>query len=253
MGVLLPGMRSGADGVRGMGKPKNWHSVGRFFRVALVILCWTVSATAASTPDTPVSETAALADRILDGGGYQRALPDIPKPPNWSFRTPEWFAEIVRYALWIVVAAVIAFIAHFLFQEFGGGFHPRAVDPETRERRAVLRSSGAAKINADSARDLLREADALAERGAFAEAIHLILLRGIEDVRNSLSEGLRPSLTTREIVERSKLEKRTAEAFRFIASAAELCHFGGRSATQRLYGECREVYARLAFGEEPAR
>ena len=249
-------MRERWDGVHGMVGLKPRNGVRPALRAVMVFLVCTFALAAANAASPqPVSQATRAAERILEEGDYQRELPKAPAIPHWSLRLPDEFASVARILLWIVAAVAIVLLVQFLRQEFGRDLKPDVLTPEkrNRSRRSALPTTGTPRIDGAAARDLLREADELAAQGAFAEAIHLILLRGIEDVRTSIAEGLRPSLTTREIVDRTGLDERMTEAFRFIASAAELCHFGGRAANGQLYGQCRDVYARLAFGEEPSR
>ena len=95
---------------------------------------------------------------------------------------------------------------------------------------------------------LLEEADALAAEGRFAEAVHLLLFRSIEDLRERRSGGVPQSLTAREISSLSDLTQRTREALSPIIRIVENSFFGGRPVDQTGWQSARSSYESFAFG-----
>jgi len=115
--------------------------------------------------------------------------------------------------------------------------------------------SGAAETPAEAwlpeaapARALLAEADALADRGAFGDAAHLLLLRSVEQIEARFPGQLRPSLTSRDISKAAILPPEAARAFGFIAGVVETGLFGRRPVSADAWQQCREAYRAAAFG-----
>jgi len=89
------------------------------------------------------------------------------------------------------------------------------------------------------------EIDALAESGAFTEAVHRLLLLVQERLRGRIEHGIQVSLTSREILRRAKLRGDAATAFATLVAAVEVCLFGLRSANAATYAVCRENCRRV--------
>ncbi len=85
------------------------------------------------------------------------------------------------------------------------------------------------------------EVERLAAAGRFAEAIHLILLRFLAELRSG-QFIIADSLTSREILRKHSLAPTTRDALGIVIGAVELCHFGGRSADERLFRHCLSAY-----------
>jgi len=89
------------------------------------------------------------------------------------------------------------------------------------------------------------EVDALAEAGAFTEAVHRLLLLVQDRLRSRIEHGIQVSLTSREILRRAKLPQESATAFATLVAAVEVSLFGMRSANAATYALCRENSRRV--------
>jgi hypothetical protein len=89
------------------------------------------------------------------------------------------------------------------------------------------------------------EVDALAAQGAFAEAIHRLLLLVQERLRSHLEHGFQSSLTSREILRRAKLSGDAKTAFAHLVAAVEITLFGQQVANRATYELCRENSRRV--------
>lgn len=96
------------------------------------------------------------------------------------------------------------------------------------------------------AREWLAEADALARDGKFAEAIHHLLFRSIEDIANRRPHLVRPALTSREIAAAGAIPTRARELFASIARMVERSLFGGRPVGEKDWVEARTAYSDFA-------
>ena len=96
------------------------------------------------------------------------------------------------------------------------------------------------------AREWLAEADALARDGKFAEAIHHLLFRSIEDISNRRPQLVRPALTSREIAGANAIPARARELFASIARMVERSLFGGRPVGESDWVQARSAYSDFA-------
>ena len=88
----------------------------------------------------------------------------------------------------------------------------------------------------------LDEIERLARAGAFAEAIHLMLLRALEALRHRLGTSWAKSLTSREIARRTELAPTDRSALKMLVGAVEISRFGGQSANEQIYRACLDQY-----------
>jgi hypothetical protein len=98
-------------------------------------------------------------------------------------------------------------------------------------------------------RSWLDEADALAAQGKYAEAIHHLLFRSVEDISNRRPHLVRPALTSREIAASRAIPSRAAELFASIARLVERSLFGGRPVGERDWVEARGAYSDFALAQ----
>ena len=121
-----------------------------------------------------------------------------------------------------------------------------------RKRREVEQEV-VGEAEAGRARARLADADALAAAGRFAEAIHLLLYRSVDDIENRRPGLVRPAMTSRELAEAHDLPSVARTAFSRIARAVEISLFGGRAIDERAWSECRSAYAELTVPQNWAR
>ena len=95
--------------------------------------------------------------------------------------------------------------------------------------------------------DDLKLSDALAARGKFAEAAHLLLLRSIEHIRAHKPDFVKPALTSREIETLGQLPGQPRTAFASLVQVVEHVLFAGHDIDGADFARCREAYERFAF------
>lgn len=192
--------------------------------------------------------------------------PPTPKPPSWLEALLHWldhhlFAPIgkaltwigsffpdaayARIILWVVIAAGAAMLAWALFNRLRHG-----------KWSLRLRRHAAGKLSpqeeewtpeAAGARSWLEEADAFAREGRFAEAIHHLLFRSIEDIANRRPNLVRQALTSRELAASDSIPGRARELFAAIARLVERSLFGGRPVSERDWLAARTAYSDFAL------
>lgn len=189
-----------------------------------------------------------LADASLQFG-FKPVLP--PKPPEWLkalkplFDAIDAAAPALMWAFWAAVAAGVLAVAFLIGREivrtrwperFGGRQGPKLELEDWRPTET-------------QARALLEDVDALAAQGRFAEAVHLLLHRSIQDIHGKRPNLVRPALTSRDISRLAALPERARAAFAAIARVVERSHFGGARVGAADFAECRRTYEAFAFPE----
>lgn len=198
---------------------------------------------------TAVDTTALAAAhrRLVADGQVQLDLPLYrpPEPPSWLQPLIKWLTAhgpVVQFVFWAGLAVVAVLLLWGLYAWLAPIVRARLgrmpADPATDQWRP----------EAEPARALLAEADALAAGGAFAEAAHLLLLRSVEEIEVRFPGRLRPSSTSREIAGVAILPPDTARAFGLIARVVETGIFARRPVGAAAWTQCREAYAAAAFG-----
>lgn len=169
-----------------------------------------------------------------------------PKPPPWlealgKFLEAAW--PVLNVLFWIGVALVVALIVWFIVREV---IQSRI---GLKKPKTENRPDTAWRIDAQKARILLADADQLAEEGRFAEAAHLLLLKGVEDVHDRRPREIKPALTSREIAALPQLPEQARQAFGAIAAVVERSLFGGRDVDAGAWSDCRRSYEALVLAE----
>jgi hypothetical protein len=142
---------------------------------------------------------------------------------------------VINWVMWAAVAVAIGLLAFWLATElarFGGDDAALTEDvagPEAGpDLRVIERPLG--------------DAEELARRGDFTEAVHTLLLRTLQELVRSAAVRVSPALTSREILARVPLAPAAREALADLITAVELTHFRGTTATQDDYARCRDEF-----------
>jgi hypothetical protein len=155
--------------------------------------------------------------------------------------------QLVMWGLLIVLGALfVVWIASEL-SKYGGNAELPAGESQIRMRAAV-----------DSILDRpLGDADELARRGEYAEAIHTLLLRTLQELVRSAAVRVAPAMTSREILARVPLLADARDALAGLITAVEITHFGEEPANANDYQRCREQFhvfaTALRSSGQPAR
>ena len=174
-----------------------------------------------------------------------QGAPKPPEPPRWLDWLPEFLQAIgpaAKYLFWGVVILVVLLIAWLILREVAGlRFNVGRRAPRARPADWAPDRAKAAVLLAD--------ADRLAAEGRFEEAAHLVLLRGVEDIRARRPGVVAPALTSREIAASERLPERARPAFAEIACIVERSLFGGGRLDEPAWRDCRSAYERLIFAD----
>lgn len=210
-----------------------------------------------SAPETDLEALEQAHAAYLKKAGLQLERPEAepvefdppPPPPNWLKGLLSFlgnFAFLFKLLFYAAIVAVALGIIYFLFGEalrIRFGDKDRKAGSATDDVMADFRPEEA------TARTLLEEADALARAGKFAEAVHLLLFRSIEDIQTRAEIGVPRSLTAREIGKLGFLPDRARTALGPIIGIVERSFFGGRDVDESGWKVARASYEDFAFGE----
>ncbi len=183
---------------------------------------------AAQSPQE-VQKTAEQVIRKLD---LQTTLPRDPERPRFNFQMP---GEV----LWLVIAVGLGVLI-YAFRDYipiwrwgqGGAWTPDETAAGSGEARAPAAVLGAA--------------DDLAAEGRFVEAMHVLLLQSLADIRAGLDEQFADSLTSREILRSStRLSEAGRASLRDIVNRVEWTYFGEHPAALSDYEACRASFNAL--------
>ena len=192
-----------------------------------------------------------------------RTPPPAPTPPwlhalgewlRWALRPvgrlfrwigqwlPDW--PFARLLLWTVIALLAGAVLWMAVDRIRHGVWRLPRWP--RRRAAVVPVDDEPWLEPEPVRAWLREADALAALGRFAEAAHLLLLRSVEDLANRRPTLVKPALTARELAALAAFPPGVRARFAAIAALVERSLFGGRPVNADDWQAARASYAEFA-------
>lgn len=169
--------------------------------------------------------------------------PETPGWLRWIGEALQAIAPLLKWMFWIGLALLVALILFAIGREILKLRRPPAKPKTASETAETWRP------DAQAARDLLAEADALAAQGLYAEAAHLLLLRSVQDIERRQPRALRVSLTTREIAALKALPDSARPAFMAIGRVVERSLFGGAPVQRDDFADCRRAYEAFALPE----
>jgi hypothetical protein len=194
------------------------------------------------------------------------AAPGRQPPPAWLKALGEWLEKILepvgrflrwigsfmpdapyaRIFLWAMIAALALLVIWIVIDRVRHGIWRW---PRWRRRRSAVAVDAAEEDwtpEAAPARAWLTEADALAAQGHYAQAVHHLLLRSVEDLARRRPHIVRPALTSRDLAHADGIPSAPRRLFAEIAGAVERSLFGGRSIDAQEWARCRLAYTDFA-------
>lgn len=139
--------------------------------------------------------------------------------------------------LWVALSVFIAVVLLTLYQNL----RLRSEGGKTGRRKTPGRTDEVG-TRMNVARE---ESDVLAERGDYAAAMHVLLLKSVEEMRRRLGIPIAQSLTSREILVRSGLEPDAHACLGDIIQRVEISWFGMHLPGADDYTRCRASFTAL--------
>ncbi|GAA4034700.1 hypothetical protein GCM10022281_13580 [Sphingomonas rosea] len=195
--------------------------------------------------------------------------PPEPKPPEWieAFgrfvqavmrpvgRFLRWLfdflpdAPYARILLGALLVAGLLIIIWLIVERVRAGHWHLPWRHEAEDAPDMANAELAWLPDEQPVRSWLEEADVLARQGRFAEAVHCLLLRSVEDMARRRPDTVRPGLTSRELAGSALLPERARGLFARLARTVEASLFGGRPVAENGWIEARDAYASFALPE----
>ena len=177
--------------------------------------------------------------------------PAPPEPPDWLVtlvkalaKAFEAAAPVLKYVFWGGLILGAALIAWFIARDVV------RIRLEKRGTPTNLKTGPEPwRPSAQRAEALLSDADLLAEQGRFAEAVHLILVRSVDDFAGHRPGIVKPALTSRDLADLEAMPPQARSAFSQIAQVVERSLFGGREVDAQRFAACRQAYHDFALAE----
>lgn len=182
---------------------------------------------AAQTP-----EPQALARQAIQRLDLQTELLRQPEPFRWDISLPP-------ETLWLVVIVGVGMLL-YLFRDMIPMFRSRRGADWTADE------AGTTETGQPAAGVALGAADELAAQGRYVEAMHVLLLQALAEIRVRLNEQFADSLTSREILRSKQLSDELRQPLRDVVGRVEWSYFGEHPAGQNDYLACRSSFAALA-------
>lgn len=213
--------------------------------VALLGLAAALACGAAAAPAPSGEAVQRAVERIYGASSYQRELPDAQAAPLPPPRRPPDEVSVPAgngIVTFLLAGALVIVLAMIAMRLLGGGWRLSvpADRADTGEAPGAAHTRQQVEVIA-----CLDDADQAAADGDWARAIHILLLTSIERLRKQTGQGVPVALTARELIHHMRLPDQARGDLAALVGAAELCHFGGRSADGALYARVRTHYERL--------
>jgi len=187
-----------------------------------------MSPLAAQTPE----EAQTLAQQAVRRLDLQTELLRQPEPFQWEINLPP-------ETLWLVVIFGVGMLLYVF----------RDMIPMFRIGRDAAWSgdaTDAAETGRPASGVALGAADDLAAQGRYVEAMHVLLLQALAEIRARLNEPFADSLTSREILRSRQLSDGLRDPLRDVVNRVEWTYFGEHPAERNDYLACRSSFAALA-------
>lgn len=207
------------------------------FVVTIALFASTICVAASAPPgdETPQRATRFLSESV-SRLGLQTELKNNSAEelkPRFNLKIPREVASFVFYGALVVMLLVILKSSRDNLWSFSRSKRLEAYD--------VYESAPVAEV---SRMKVQLEVDELARSGNFAEAMHVMLLQSVDEMRG-LHSSISASMTSREILRRVELSAEGRLVFADIVSRVEISYFGKHLPRAEEYFACRESFDTL--------
>ncbi|MDQ0470930.1 DUF4129 domain-containing protein [Labrys wisconsinensis] len=163
------------------------------------------------------------------------APPDAPDPFGFSWHIPPDVARLILWGAVIIGAALIVWSMRDSLPGFSRSRSLKADAAAPPPRDAAVERMDEAQL----------EADALYRQGRIAEAMHVLLLQGLAEMRRRLNVSFAASLTSREILRHVRLPEAGRAGFADLVQRVERAYFGSHAVAAEDYQACRRSFEAL--------
>lgn len=204
----------------------------------------------AAPPEVDPAAIAAAHEAVRSDRSIQfdLAQPETPDPPpDWLIRLFDWLASmgpLWQILFWVLIAMAVIVLLLALVPSL----REWVLDRLRRRKPGIEEDAPQWTPEESRARALLADADARAAAGDYDGAVHIILLRSIDDIEVWRGQPLTPSLTARDIAAATELPDGARGVFARIAAVVERSIFAGERLSADDWQAARADYAAFALG-----
>jgi hypothetical protein len=221
--MLLGGATGYAEGVRRVAP-----AICGTLLVAAVAVTAITGPLAAQTPQ----QVQSLAQQAIQRLNLQTELLRGPESLRWQLNLPP-------ETLWLVIIIAVGALL-YAFRDALPMLRFGRDGAWAADEAAINQTGPAAPTGA------LGAADDLAAQGRFVEAMHVLLLQALTEIRLRLDEPFADSMTSREILRSKHLSEQLRHPLGEVVSRVEWTYFGEHPAVQDDYLTCRASFSALA-------
>lgn len=208
-----------------------------------------------------VSSAEALIRKVNENGLLQTRFTNTPPPKEadigWLKAFLEWLgkvskffgdflepiAPILPWLLYLLLFALVILLLSPLVRAFIAGKVERLF------QRDGLKADAPWRPTAEAAAALVEEIDALAEKGQYDEAVHLLLKRSVADLNAYRPDLVRKHYSARDIGKHPLLPEDARPAYTEISRWAEKSFFAGIPVGREGFEACRKAYVDFVASE----
>lgn len=219
------------------------------FMVISVSIPLSATAQIFSFRNTPPQTAHEALQQTVNSLDLQTRLPEETTEPavdndrqekNRRWSGPLLSKEMARFLLWAALITLIIVIIWNLRGNLWSSSRARKLTHTEKEKETTPVATAARMEKAQL------EADELARRGDFAEAMHVLLLQSFNELRRRLDISIAVSLTSREILHAIGLPPPARRAFGDIIGRVEVSYFGNYRPSAEDYSACRTSFEALS-------
>lgn len=222
--------------------------------LCLVVLAPTHEAFCAMQPSAQSLERAR--ESVRRSAGLQTEFP-VDRSLKNSSRAPEISGKSIApdislnavsplsiAKLLLAVTALVGLVVLVSSFKGSGWGRSRSRSLKAEEEKAVREATASRMEKAQV------QAETIAQAGSFAEAMHVLLLQSVVELRQRLDISIAASLTSREILSRIALSAAGRTAFEDIIRRVEISYFGDHEPDAAEYQACLRSFEalRMALG-----
>ncbi len=174
-----------------------------------------------------------------------RAPPKMEEAPVPQ-ETPDWLENLFKFLRpllkilgWLLLAALGAAIGYGAFHLVKSYINRPRADAD-RETDVPL-----IDIATSDAQNWLEDAEALANRGHYGDAVHHMLLKAIDHLKKRAGKAIPRAWTAREILAQVPITVLARALLQLLVQTVERAHFAGRDISEADFIRCRDSCQQL--------
>jgi hypothetical protein len=165
--------------------------------------------------------------------------PEPQETPDWLEKLFKFLRPLLKFLGWLLLGVLGVFIGYGIFQLVKSYMdRPRADDEATDSPEMI-------DIDAQAAQNWMDDAEALASRGQYGDAVRHLLLKAIDFLKKRAGKPIPRAWTAREIQTQLPITVLARALLQLLVQTVERAHFAGRDISEAEFIRCRDSYQQL--------